>query len=158
LVIAVLDVLPLPLRDWVTMVTLSYMVFFLAFAYRLPEPVGDYSYGLYLFAFPAQQIVAHLLPSLDPVRAMGLTLLAIIVPAVVSWHFIEKPALGLKQTAPDTATALMIGAFFAFAIYVAKYHAGWSIFALLSMTTVLAVVGAGIAQEVLPCRAPYPAE
>ncbi len=59
---------------------------------------GDYSYGIYLFHFPIQQTLVHLFPGLRewwllfPV-AMILTILF----AAASWHWVEKPSLGLKK-------------------------------------------------------------
>ncbi|MBI1891544.1 MAG: acyltransferase [Burkholderiales bacterium] len=59
---------------------------------------GDYSYGIYLFNFPIQQSLVYAFPSL---REWWM-LLAAAVPltvlfAALSWHWIEKPSLGLKK-------------------------------------------------------------
>jgi peptidoglycan/LPS O-acetylase OafA/YrhL len=61
---------------------------------------GDYSYGIYLYSFPIQQSVCHLLPTH---RHWWLNLL-IAIPvtwafAAFSWHGIEKHALRLKGVA-----------------------------------------------------------
>ena len=60
--------------------------------------IGDLSYGLYIWAFPVQQILierAH--GRLDPLLLIGETM-AIIVPiAAFSWWMIERPALALKS-------------------------------------------------------------
>ena len=57
---------------------------------------GDYSYGIYIYAFPIQQSVVYLLPgiSIGPFLAVctGLTLVA----AILSWHLVEKRALAFK--------------------------------------------------------------
>lgn len=56
----------------------------------------DYSYGIYIYAFPVQQAVAQLIPELSPF-GNGLLSLAITTPlAALSWYFVEKPALALK--------------------------------------------------------------
>jgi peptidoglycan/LPS O-acetylase OafA/YrhL len=71
------------------------------FAYRLPLPdlerFGDASYGLYLWGYPMQQVVAHHLPALSPLAnaALGLPLAAAL--GFLSWHLIEKPALAAKE-------------------------------------------------------------
>jgi peptidoglycan/LPS O-acetylase OafA/YrhL len=69
--------------------------------YKLICP-GDYSYGIYIYAFPIQQTLAHFWPQMNTgvyiVTAFALTL----VPAVLSWHLIEKKALALK---PKTRVA-----------------------------------------------------
>jgi peptidoglycan/LPS O-acetylase OafA/YrhL len=54
--------------------------------------LGDYSYGTYIYAFPVQQSLMHLFPSLLPIPLFSASLLATLVLAVASWHFIEKPA------------------------------------------------------------------
>jgi peptidoglycan/LPS O-acetylase OafA/YrhL len=58
---------------------------------------GDYSYGIYLYGWPLQQMVASFGPAF---RHWYINLL-IAIPSVmacafVSWRFIEKPALNLK--------------------------------------------------------------
>lgn len=58
---------------------------------------GDYSYGLYLYAFPAQQALVSALGT--PGGALGNFAMATIVAgafAVLSWHYVERPALRLK--------------------------------------------------------------
>ena len=58
---------------------------------------GDYSYGIYLYAFPVQQSVAFLLPDhrfwwLNILLAIPVTALF----AVASWHGLEKHVMALK--------------------------------------------------------------
>ncbi|MDR2013611.1 MAG: acyltransferase [Rhodanobacter sp.] len=57
---------------------------------------GDYSYGIYLWGFPMQQIVAVLAPLLPALLNALFGFLAALSVAVMSWHVIEKPALRLK--------------------------------------------------------------
>lgn len=59
---------------------------------------GDVSYGLYLYHFPIAQVLIALgvftvAPFLGLFAVCGLALLA----AIVSWHLIEKPALGFAN-------------------------------------------------------------
>lgn len=65
---------------------------------RLVES-GDYSYGVYLYGFPIQQTLVFLFPVF---REWWPLLFAVAAPltfgfAAFSWHFIEKPTLGLKR-------------------------------------------------------------
>jgi len=57
---------------------------------------GDYSYGIYIYAFPIQQTMVTYFPQMPIVSYLiacfGLTLAC----AVVSWHLIEQPSLALK--------------------------------------------------------------
>jgi peptidoglycan/LPS O-acetylase OafA/YrhL len=63
---------------------------------------GDPSYGIYLYGWPAQQIVCSLVPN---VTAIGNTLAALplaVVAAFLSWHLIEKRALAMKPWRKNT--------------------------------------------------------
>ncbi len=57
---------------------------------------GDYSYGIYLWGYPAQQVVAALAGDThNHINAIGGFLIALAL-AIVSWHLVEQPALRLK--------------------------------------------------------------
>jgi peptidoglycan/LPS O-acetylase OafA/YrhL len=80
----------------------TYVLFYVAFSttIRLQDWTrrGDLSYGVYLYAFPVQQVLAHFwAPQLNPYT---LTLLALPVTcglAMLSWRFVEGPALQLAR-------------------------------------------------------------
>ena len=80
--------------------TLGYIVLWLAYApggaMRAFNRLGDYSYGLYIYAFPVQQAVVALVPGVSIaglfLRAMPITLGL----AIASWHLVEARALRLK--------------------------------------------------------------
>lgn len=87
-------------------ITSAYLMLWLAFSDRLKmhrwaTKRGDLSYGMYLFAFPVQQLLiryagAHL-------TAWTLFFLAFVLSygaAKLSWRFIEAPALRLKSQSP----------------------------------------------------------
>ncbi len=59
--------------------------------------LGDYSYGTYIYAFPAQQTAAWLLPGISAIEMIALTLPVTLVLAVLSWHLIEHPALERRE-------------------------------------------------------------
>jgi peptidoglycan/LPS O-acetylase OafA/YrhL len=56
---------------------------------------GDYSYGIYLYGFPVQQCFASLWPGINPGSLIAIV--CAIALAVVSWWFVEKPALALRE-------------------------------------------------------------
>jgi peptidoglycan/LPS O-acetylase OafA/YrhL len=56
----------------------------------------DYSYGIYIYAFPVQQTVVSYWPQIPLVAYLLSTLAVTITLAALSWHFVEKPALKLK--------------------------------------------------------------
>lgn len=59
--------------------------------------LGDYSYGLYIYAFPTQEILAHLWKGISPVTMILVALPIALIPAVLSWHFIEHPCILRKK-------------------------------------------------------------
>ncbi len=69
---------------------------------------GDFSYGIYLYAFPVQQAVLSLHPELPFRTSVIVTLAVSVVLAVGSWHLIEKPALRFKPRAPSTVPTATI--------------------------------------------------
>jgi peptidoglycan/LPS O-acetylase OafA/YrhL len=83
------------------LLTWSYAMLYLGFLKYQPllayNRLGDYSYGMYIYAFPVQQAISALYEGCTPVVMMALSLPATLVFAIVSWHFVEKRALA--QTA-----------------------------------------------------------
>ncbi len=80
---------------------LAYVVLVVAYHPRLVWPafnrVGDYSYGVYVYSFPIQQTLVQRIPGIDPVPLFAAGLALTLVVAVLSWHCLERPALGLKS-------------------------------------------------------------
>jgi len=58
--------------------------------------IGDYSYGVYIYAFPIQQFLIHSYPSLNVQKLFLFAAILSIFAAMLSWHFVEKPALKFK--------------------------------------------------------------
>ncbi|WP_158230966.1 acyltransferase family protein [Rhodopirellula bahusiensis] len=75
----------------------SYCVLWLGFVpggtLRSYNKVGDYSYGMYIFAYPIQQTVVNLFPAVVPSQMFVVSTLATLPLAVLSWHFVERPVL-----------------------------------------------------------------
>lgn len=57
---------------------------------------ADFSYGIYLYAYPVQQLLVMELGPHDPYVNALLTFVLTVPLAAFSWYFIEKPALSLK--------------------------------------------------------------
>lgn len=75
---------------------------------RLSGSLPDYSYGIYIYAFPAQQIAVATDLGSTPAANMLFGFALCLPFAAASWHFIEKPALALKSgfsRSPSTATS-----------------------------------------------------
>lgn len=77
---------------------------------------GDYSYGVYLYGWPSQQLVVHLFPHWSGFQNFLAASTLALICGVLSWHYIEKKAMRLKRhftpksnyvsTAPSTNTGV----------------------------------------------------
>jgi peptidoglycan/LPS O-acetylase OafA/YrhL len=83
--------------------TLAYIVLFFSLHpfFYIPrfDFKNDYSYGMYVYAFPIQQAIIALgvtSPLLLFVITFGLT----SIVSALSWHFVERPALDLRHRLP----------------------------------------------------------
>lgn len=95
-------------------ITLGYAVFWAAYIpggfLRAYNRLGDYSYGIYIYAFPLQVFAVWLWGPMSPVMNMVLSLPLVLIPSILSWHLIEAPALRLRgplaeKLRPKTARA-----------------------------------------------------
>ncbi|MEO8396984.1 MAG: acyltransferase [Chloroflexota bacterium] len=80
----------------------AYDLFYLVSSQRSPfkrfGKHGDFSYGIYIYAFPIQQSLVHLFgDTLPQMVNFALTTVITLPFAILSWHFVEKPALKLKN-------------------------------------------------------------
>jgi len=71
---------------------------------------GDFSYGVYIWAFPIQQTLALLFPGLALWAMIALSAAASLAVAYLSWNLIEKRALAHKADfAAATSRAFTLG-------------------------------------------------
>jgi len=81
--------------------SLAYLVFYLAYVpkgyIRKFNAYGDYSYGIYIYAFPVQQAVLALNPNISLLSFFLVSLVITFFFAYFSWQIIEKKALKLKN-------------------------------------------------------------
>jgi peptidoglycan/LPS O-acetylase OafA/YrhL len=64
---------------------------------RLARTAPDYSYGLYIYAFPVQQALIATIQNASAPQVIVLGFIITLAFAAFSWHLIEKPALSLKE-------------------------------------------------------------
>lgn len=57
----------------------------------------DISYGLYIYAFPIQQLLVYYYPEIRPYALFWSATFITTLFAIVSWKYIEKPMLKLKK-------------------------------------------------------------
>ncbi|PWT79421.1 MAG: hypothetical protein C5B44_06865 [Acidobacteria bacterium] len=89
--LAVAYTLALPL----VVITLAYLRFHPILKFNR---IGDYSYGIYIYGYPVQQMLAALFPK----APYGLVLISnfsiVFLFAFLSWRLVEKPMLARKET------------------------------------------------------------
>lgn len=90
-----------PLFEPLFVATLAYATFVVAYvpggALRHYNRLGDYSYGMYVYAFPVQQAAIALAGPMSPLANMALAFPVTLLLAVVSWYRVEKPALDRRH-------------------------------------------------------------
>jgi len=79
---------------------LTYLMVWLGMQ-RLPKlplySTGDYSYGIYLYGFPIQQVILQLTGNHNPLANFAMTIVPVTIMAMLSWHVVEKPMLKLRK-------------------------------------------------------------
>lgn len=93
--------LSIPLLNVVASVPLVYVMAYLG-ASNVPMPSvlheRDYSYGIYLYGMPIQQMMVSLFPGVtSPTGQLALAVPAIVGFAALSWHFVERPILKQRR-------------------------------------------------------------
>jgi peptidoglycan/LPS O-acetylase OafA/YrhL len=77
---------------------LTYLILVLGFHPSLHvkwfHRIGDYSYGLYIYAWPIQQVTFSY--TKRPILIFFISYLFTLPIAILSWHFVESPSLALK--------------------------------------------------------------
>lgn len=67
--------------------------------------LGDYSYGIYIYAFPVQQLLVHLMPGMTPLQNIAFAFPLSLVLAVLSWTLVEERALASVRPLAERLTA-----------------------------------------------------
>jgi len=79
----------------------TYIILYISFLPNLRfndmAKYGDFSYGVYLYGFLNQQILAHFYPSWNNFQNFLIGFLCSLICAFFSWHLIEKKALSSKK-------------------------------------------------------------
>jgi len=89
----------------------TYLIFFIAFNPQLPfanfGKRGDFSYGIYLYAFPVQQLLVQWTGNRLGVMAhFAAATCVTVVLAFLSWHLVEKHFLRMKPRSTPAASAV----------------------------------------------------
>lgn len=75
------------------------LVYFVGIAplIRWRDMPQDWSYGVYIYAFPIEQYLVYLFPKIHPVELCLLSMPPILMMAALSWRWIEKPSLNFVR-------------------------------------------------------------
>jgi peptidoglycan/LPS O-acetylase OafA/YrhL len=80
--------------------TIFYIIFYIAYIpkgwIRKFNHYGDYSYGIYIYAWPIQQSVIAIIPSVNVIELSLYSFVITLLLSYLSWHLIEKKALKYK--------------------------------------------------------------
>lgn len=84
----------------VYVVSIGYLVLYLSYIpsgfIRKYNRLGDYSYGVYIYAFPIQQSIIAINPEISIADLIKYSLAITLAFSVISWHVLEKRFLGMK--------------------------------------------------------------
>lgn len=61
------------------------------------KPRADLSYGVYLWGFPVQQVVAHYMPDSGVVSNQIISMTIVLGCAWISWHVVERQSIALGK-------------------------------------------------------------
>ncbi|MCW3091610.1 MAG: acyltransferase [Ferruginibacter sp.] len=81
----------------------TYLLFYVAFHPAVKcggfAKFGDFSYGMYLYGWPVQQMIMYFFRDhvVGPFNLFIITLCVTLVVAFCSWHLVENPFLKLKE-------------------------------------------------------------
>lgn len=80
---------------------LAYFILWFAYSPQLRvlhgfNRFGDYSYGIYVYAYPVQRSIVFLFPDISPPALMSSAFAVTFLLAFLSWHLVEKHALRRK--------------------------------------------------------------
>lgn len=85
--------------------SLPYLLFFAAYrpggVIRRYNRAGDYSYGIYIYAYPIQQTIAAAFVGISVTGMVITSSVLTLLLAMASWHGVEKPAMAWRHGMVD---------------------------------------------------------
>ncbi|MEM7300759.1 MAG: acyltransferase [Pseudomonadota bacterium] len=104
---------PFAIFEFCSIVAASYSFFFIAFlpwsVLRRYNRFGDYSYGTYIMHWPVAQCYFASNPEMNSVLLTGLTMATTLPLAILSWRYLEGPALSRVERASVLAERSLEG-------------------------------------------------
>lgn len=100
--LGLLDITTPVMIKTISFIALPYTILYLAMLKgRLNNfsKMGDFSYGIYIYAFPVQQIIVQVYGTeINIAKMFILSFSTVLFLSILSWYFIEEKALRLKST------------------------------------------------------------
>lgn len=100
-----------PGYSFISLSFFAYLVLWIGLhqSFKLPQldKHGDFSYGLYLYAYPFQQLSIYYLGSNSPMLINTTAFMGAMVMAFLSWHLIEKRVLLYRETLSHLISGLI---------------------------------------------------
>ena len=83
----------------------SYLVIYLTFTPKIKfhkfGKYGDFSYGIYIYGFPIQQLIVYYnIGPVNPISNFIISFPLILMMSILSWYLVEKKALRFKKQKP----------------------------------------------------------
>lgn len=98
----------LPVYREIYIIALSYSAFWLGSLQWKPllayNKLGDYSYGVYIYAWPVQECLVAIDDAMTPFKLMASAMVISMAAAICSWHFLERPVLALRHNVSERVT------------------------------------------------------
>lgn len=90
-----------PLFEAVFVAAIAYATFVMAYlpggSVRQYNRLGDYSYGMYVYAFPVQQAAIAVAGPMSPAINIAISFPVTVLFAILSWYWVEKPSLDRRH-------------------------------------------------------------
>lgn len=113
LLVVIATVVPVDARKFCLALLTPFLTLWLAFVpsgrIRKFSRAGDYSYGLYIFAYPLQLIVLARMPWIGAAGHFAISFAGALVLAMASWHLLERKALESRKPSWVESLKLAIG-------------------------------------------------
>ena len=82
-------------------ISIAYLLLYIAYIpsgiIRNFNKIGDYSYGMYIYAFPVQQSMSALVENISISLMIIMSFCVTLMFSILSWHLVEKRCLQMKD-------------------------------------------------------------
>lgn len=102
-----------PIFEFLFVTAIVYGTFVIAYRpggpLRRYNDLGDYSYGMYVYAYPVQQAVIAIAGPMSPLENIAISLPVTLIFAIASWYLVEHPSLERRHRLAERLVRLRRG-------------------------------------------------